>query len=123
MTRRRRDERGASLVEFALVAPILCLLLFGMITGGLSVSHKLDLSTAAREAARYAATLPDNQYAGGDGTDWASAVAGEATNAAGGALDVSGATICVALVQGTSAAVYSPSGGTAYVLGYRGALN
>jgi Flp pilus assembly protein TadG len=103
-----RDERGASLVEFALVAPVFFLLLLGTITGGLAFSHKLDLSTAAREAARYAATLPDNEFQPDPpsttpaGTAWASAIAGEATNATSGALGASGSTVCVALVKGPS---------------------
>jgi Flp pilus assembly protein TadG len=111
-----RDERGASLVEFALVAPVFFLLLLGTITGGLALSHKLDLSTAAREAARYGSTLPENEYSATDGTDWAAAVAAEALNASGGALDDSGATICVALVEGSSGSttVYDPTGGTAF---------
>lgn len=114
--RRGAKERGASLVEFALVAPILFMVLLGMITGGLALSRKLDISTGAREAARYGATMPDNEFASGDGADWAQAVAGKATNEASGALNVSGATVCVALVQGGSAstAVYSPTGGSAY---------
>lgn len=116
MRLRPRNERGASLVEFALVSPILFLLLFGIITGGIALSHNLDLSTAAREAARYGATLPDNYVASADGADWASAIAGEAVNAASGALSVSGAAVCVALVEGSGAStsVYSPSGGSAY---------
>lgn len=112
------EERGASLVEFALVAPIFFLLLLGTVTGGLAFSHKLDLSTASREAARYAATLPVNYFSGSaaDGADWASQIASEATNAASGALGASGSTVCVALVQGsgTSTTVYNnpPSSGT-----------
>jgi Flp pilus assembly protein TadG len=115
-TGRGNGERGASLVEFALVSPILFMVLLGMITGGLALSRKLDLSTGAREAARYGATMPDNQFASGDGTDWAQAVAGKATSEASGALNTSGATVCVALVQGTSGSttVYTPSGGSAY---------
>ena len=113
-SRWRRDERGSSLVEFALVAPLLFMLLLGILTGGTALSHKLDLSTAAREAARYAATLPDNEFGSGDGADWASAVATEAVDQASGSLGVSGATVCVALVTGSSATVYDPSGGSAY---------
>ncbi|MBZ0258666.1 pilus assembly protein, partial [bacterium] len=45
-------ERGSATVEFALVLPILMLLLFGIIEFGrvLSVQHLLN--TAAREGAR-----------------------------------------------------------------------
>lgn len=43
------------MVEFALVAPLLILLLLGIITLGLGVFYQQQLTNAAREAARYAA--------------------------------------------------------------------
>ena len=52
---RRRGRRGQALVEFALVFPILALVLFGIITIGIWVFYQQQLSNAAREAARYAA--------------------------------------------------------------------
>jgi hypothetical protein len=54
----RDGESGASLVEFALVLPVFMLLLLGMLTGGLAYSRKLSVASAARESARYGATLP-----------------------------------------------------------------
>ena len=51
-------ESGAALVEFALVLPVFMLLLLGMLTGGLAYSRKLSVAQAAREGARYGATLP-----------------------------------------------------------------
>jgi Flp pilus assembly protein TadG len=53
--RKERTERGASALEFALVAPILILLLFGIVTFGLLFAQDLALSNAARQAARFAA--------------------------------------------------------------------
>ena len=50
----RRNERGQSLVEFALILPILVLLLVGMFDLGHVVWTNDALSNAAREAARYA---------------------------------------------------------------------
>ncbi|WP_224279551.1 TadE/TadG family type IV pilus assembly protein [Nocardioides lacusdianchii] len=49
-----RGERGASAVEFALVMPILLLMLVGIINFGLLFGQNLALSNAARQAARYA---------------------------------------------------------------------
>lgn len=51
-------ESGAALVEFALVLPVFLMLLLGMMTGGLAYSRKLSVAQAAREGARFGATLP-----------------------------------------------------------------
>ena len=50
---RRRDE-GAAAVEFALVLPILVVLLFGIIEFGLVFDAQLTITHAAREGARVA---------------------------------------------------------------------
>jgi len=50
-----RKESGASLVEFAVVAPLLLLLLFGMIDFGWLFAQNLDVRHGAREGARMAA--------------------------------------------------------------------
>jgi Flp pilus assembly protein TadG len=51
--RSRRSESGASAVEFALVLPILIILVFGVISFGIVLAQKLALGNAAREASRY----------------------------------------------------------------------
>lgn len=48
----RRDDTGASAVEFALVAPILLVLVFGIIEYGFWFSDSLSLRQGVREAAR-----------------------------------------------------------------------
>jgi len=58
MARVRRAERGAAAVEFALIVPILCLLLFGIIAYGMMLSFRQSLSQAAAEGARAAAVAP-----------------------------------------------------------------
>ena len=50
----RRDTRGQTLVEFALVAPLFTLVLGGIIIFGIGVFYQQQLTNAAREAARYA---------------------------------------------------------------------
>ena len=57
MTRSFRPAatRGQALVEFALIAPLLFLLIGGVITTGIGVFYQQQLTNAAREAARYAA--------------------------------------------------------------------
>ncbi len=49
---RRRDERGAEAVEFALIMPLLLLLVFGIIQYGLYFWAFQGGEAAAREAAR-----------------------------------------------------------------------
>lgn len=50
----RRNRRGAAVVEFAVVAPLLFLLLFGMIEFGRMVMVQQVLTNASREGARRA---------------------------------------------------------------------
>ena len=52
---RASRHRGQTLVEFALVAPVLLLMIFGIITLGIGVFYQQQLTNAARETARYAA--------------------------------------------------------------------
>jgi TadE-like protein len=47
------DERGVALVEFALVLPLILLLLFGMIDFGKAFNYWNDETHLANEAARY----------------------------------------------------------------------
>jgi hypothetical protein len=53
--RDRQKEHGASLVEFALLAPLLILLLFGIIEFGWLFGQYNDVKHGAREGARLAA--------------------------------------------------------------------
>jgi Flp pilus assembly protein TadG len=50
----KRDERGASAVEFALLAPILFMLVFGIIQLGMAYHRQQGLEAASREGARTA---------------------------------------------------------------------
>jgi hypothetical protein len=89
-TRRRTRSPGATLVEFALLAPLLFALLLGTITAGIALSARNSMENAVREGARFGATLPE-----ADG--WAAAVQGRVVELAGG--DIGSADVCVALVQ------------------------
>ncbi len=53
------DERGANLVEFAIIAPLLFLLLFGVIEFARLGYAFSEVWTAAREGARYATVVGD----------------------------------------------------------------
>lgn len=103
-----RRERGAVVVEFALVLPILVALLLGVTTAGMAYNKKLNMTYATREGARFGATVPPSQ-SWTSGT-WASNVRDLVVARSGG--DLVAADICVALVVSSSAttsAVYSPA--------------
>lgn len=58
----RKSERGQTTTEFALVLPVLALLLFGVIQFGLTFKNYLSLTDAVRAGARKAAVsrqMPD----------------------------------------------------------------
>lgn len=110
----RRDDRGAALVEFALILPVFLLLLLGMLTGGIALDRKQNVTTAARETARYAATLPLSAH-GGVVDDWLTAVAATAKGTADGALapSASGQHVCVAYISGGISRYRDETSGTA----------
>ena len=51
----RKSQRGAAALEFALVAPVQFLLLFGIVDFGMVMSSQAMVANAAREGARTAA--------------------------------------------------------------------
>lgn len=53
---RARREGGAVAVEFALIFPVLVMLLAGIVTAGMSYTNAIGLTNAVREGARYGAT-------------------------------------------------------------------
>ncbi|MBM7519577.1 TadE/TadG family type IV pilus assembly protein [Nocardioides nitrophenolicus] len=54
-----RRERGTAAVEFALIVPVLVLLVFGIVSYGMMLSFRQTLSQAATEGARAAAVQLD----------------------------------------------------------------
>jgi Flp pilus assembly protein TadG len=130
------DERGAAAVEFALLAPLFFMLVFGMFSGGLLFNEKSQLTFAAREGARYGSALPLTQnftgavdaYSGtgcttassggsNSGPLWACNVAKDAITAASGDLasTIPNVFVCVAMVkEGTANTVLTLSGSTYY---------
>ena len=51
----RRREEGAAAVEFAIIAPLLFILLFGILQFGIAFLHVQTIRTAVREGGRLAA--------------------------------------------------------------------
>src|SRR5437868_15230412 len=66
------ERSGAAAVEFAVVAPALLVLLFGLIIGGLGVFRYQETASLAREAARWA-SVHGYSYQGGTGKGAATA--------------------------------------------------
>lgn len=89
-------DKGASAVEFALIAPVVIMLIMGIFTGGLAYNQKITLTSASREAVRYAATVPTGSSS--VTTSWLDSVASRAILSANGELNpgVEGQYTCVA---------------------------
>ncbi len=101
--RRATQDGGAVLVEFALVLPVLMVLILGMFSGGVAYNQKLQVTHATREGARYGTTVAANQvFTAGT---WAQNVRNLIIERADGELSGPGVTVCVALVQGSPATV------------------
>lgn len=61
--RRARGDRGAALVEAALITPVFALLLFGILEFGLTFRDYLTVANASRDGARAASAFGDDTYA------------------------------------------------------------
>lgn len=91
-------DSGAAMVELAFVLSLLVMLLVGTVSAGVAYGRNNSVENAAREASRYAATLP-----GPVNTTWLQDVRDVARAAAMGNLDASvdGQHICVAHYDGS----------------------
>ncbi len=67
----KRNEKGQSLVEFALVLPVLALLILGIIDFGMLFHSYVTVNTAAREGARQGIVQKNND---GTNTDYLTVV-------------------------------------------------
>lgn len=93
------------MVEFALVVPLLMVLIMGTLTGGLALSNKQQVTHATREGTRYAATIsPAQTFTSGT---WAENVRDLVVERSAG--DLVASQVCVSLVQGSPAAVVTPA--------------
>jgi Flp pilus assembly protein TadG len=54
----RRSDSGAAAVEFALLFPVFAMVVLGTITFGFAFESWLNVTSAARETSRFAATYP-----------------------------------------------------------------
>lgn len=63
MRTRRAGERGAAIVEFAIILPVLLILVMGIIDYGRITSTRITLVEAVQEGSIYASTHPDETAA------------------------------------------------------------
>lgn len=89
---KKRTEFGAVAVEFALVVPLLCMLLVGTVTVALAYSQKVALSNAVREGARLGASAPN-------GPSWLSSVQQHTSASYGDADGLDANTVCAKLIK------------------------
>ena len=98
----RGEERGVALVEFALVAPLLLILLFGMLDFGRTFNYWIDATHLANEGARWAVV---NKNPASSGTLQAYIQQQADTNELrnGGSTSVPGGLeVCISFPSGTS---------------------
>ena len=72
-----RDERGQSMTEFALVVPVLLLVLFAIVQLGVVFNHYVALTDAVRAGARVAAVSRQSNDPVGDTTTKVKAASGD----------------------------------------------
>lgn len=103
---RRRDERGAVAVEFALVLPVLLLVVFGTIQFGFVMAQSAALANGARSGARDGVV---NIFGGNDCGDVIARAQEAATS-----IGMSGASVLVTVKRGSTegGAVDACSGGS-----------
>ena len=95
------SEEGASLVEFALVLPILALLLFAMLDFGKAFNYWIDETHLANEGARWA--VVDRNPGGGSLQQYLVDQATTAELRNGGTASVANpAEVCISFPSGTS---------------------
>jgi Flp pilus assembly protein TadG len=99
--RRIGDEDGVALVEFALVLPILALLLFSMLDMGKAFNYWIDETHLANEGARFAAV--NRNPGGGSLQQYIQQQATTAELRNGGTASVPDpARVCISFPNGTS---------------------
>ena len=87
------------MAEFALVLPLFVSLLLGLVSSGIVLNEKMQLTHASREGARHGATVPAAQTFS-SGT-WATNVRDVVVGRSAG--ELADADVCVALVTGLPA--------------------
>jgi Flp pilus assembly protein TadG len=97
---RARDESGQAAVEFGLVVPFVCLLVWALLQFGLALNYYLDVTHLANEGARLAAVVGNSAQPSGDLKAWIQQQA-ETTELRDGTGSVTApAQVCVTFLTG-----------------------
>lgn len=100
-SRAEQRESGAVAVEFALVLPLLVMLLLGIITFGLAYSDHLALTNTVREGSRFGASTVNSADWGPDVVERTVDLYGNADN------PLPSANVCAVLLKKTSSGATS----------------
>jgi Flp pilus assembly protein TadG len=97
-----RDERGVALVEFALLLPVLVVLLFGMLDFGKAFNYWIDGTHLANEGARWAVVNRNPSTSGQTLQEYIRSQATTAEYRNGGSTSVPDALkVCITFPNGT----------------------
>jgi Flp pilus assembly pilin Flp len=101
----RRSDDGAAAVEFAILLPLFLVLVFGLITGGFAFERWINVTQAARESSRFAATYP------GTNADWYTQAVQVAKDNAGisSSMAASEYYVCVSFQPGSESSAKFPA--------------
>jgi hypothetical protein len=95
-----RGESGQAAVEFGLVVPFVCLLIWALVQFGLALNYYIDVTHLANEGSRLAAVVGNQAQPGGDLKSWIQQQA-ETTELRDGTGSVtSPAQVCVTFLPG-----------------------
>jgi Flp pilus assembly protein TadG len=105
---RLREDSGAALVEYALVLPLLLLLVFGMLDFGRAFNYWIDTTHLANEAARFASVDRDPSESG-DLQGWIrdQALSKELYDGSGDSID-GALRVCIAYPEGSAGLAGDP---------------
>ncbi len=112
----KNNEQGQAMVEFAMVLPILLVLVFGIIQFGITFNHYLTLTDAVRAGARQAAV---SRIA----TDPAGLAEARVRSAAAGSLDDADLDVTVTPSDQSGQAVFAQGGDVTVTATYPYSIN
>jgi Flp pilus assembly protein TadG len=100
LRRRARSESGQAAVEFGLIVPFVCLLIWALVQFGLALNYYIDVTHLANEGSRLAAVVGNSPQPGGDLKSWVQQQALSTELRDGTGSVTSPAQVCVTFLTG-----------------------